>query len=101
MADPTSSGNDVFHRLGQFFAGLTMNQRLLLAGGAVLVGGTIWVFVALLGQPKYVVLYSGLRPEEAQTLAGRLAAKNIPPPTSPPGRSPLVPPDKLAASPID
>ena len=32
----------------------------------------------MLGQPKYVVLYSGLRSEEAQSLASRLAAKNIP-----------------------
>jgi len=101
MADSTSPANDVFHRLGQFFAGLTLNQRLLLAGGAVLVAGTIWVFVALLGQPKFVVLYSGLRPEEAQTLGGRLAAKNIPHQTSPDGSSVLVPEDKLDASRIE
>ncbi len=98
MADPTPSGNDVFHRLGQFFAGLTLNQKLLMAGGAVLVGGTIWVFVALLGQPKYVVLFSGLRTDEAQTLAGRLAAKNIPHQISADGSSLLVPEDKLDAS---
>jgi len=98
MADSTPSSNDVLHRLEQFFKGLTLNQRLLLAAGAVLVGGTIWVFVALLGQPKYVTLYSGLRPEEAQTLASRLAAKNIPHQVSPDGSSLLVPDDKLDAS---
>jgi flagellar M-ring protein FliF len=85
------SGNDVLHRLGQFFQGLTLNQRLLLAGGAALVGATLWIFVALLGQPKYVTLYSGLRPEEAQALAGRLAAKNIPHQISADGGSLLVP----------
>src|SRR6267142_516432 len=98
MADSPQSVNDVLHRLGQFFQGLSLNQRLLLAGGAVLVGLTLWGFVTLLGQPKYVTLYSGLRPEEAQTLAGRLAAKNIPHQISPDGGSLLVPEDKLDAS---
>jgi flagellar M-ring protein FliF len=98
MADSTPSGNDVLHRLGQFFQGLTLNQRLLLAGGAVLVGATLWLFVTLLGQPKYVTLYSGLRADEAQTLSSHLAAKNIPHQISPDGASVLVPEDKLDAS---
>src|SRR6266849_5902789 len=98
MANSTPSGNDVLQRLAQFFQGLTVNQRLLMAGGAALVGGTLWIFVTLLGQPKYVTLYSGLRPDEAQSLAGRLAAKNIPHQVSPDGASLLVPEDKLDAS---
>jgi flagellar M-ring protein FliF len=98
MAEPTPAGNDVLQRLRQFFQGLTVNQRLLLAGGAVLVGATIWVFVALLGQPKYVTLFSGLRPDEAQALAGRLAAKNILHQVSADGSTLLVPEDKLDAS---
>ena len=98
MAESKPSGNDVLQRLGQFFRGLTVNQRLLMGGGAALVGGTLWIFVTLLGQPKYVTLYSGLRPDEAQTLAGRLAAKNIPHQVSPDGATLLVPDDKLDAS---
>src|SRR6201993_922662 len=98
MADAPQSGNDFLHRLEQFFRGLTLNQRLLLAGGAIVIGAVIWVFVALLGQPKYVVLYSGLRSEEAQNLASRLAAKNIPHQISTDGGSLLVPDDKLDAS---
>lgn len=98
MAENKPSGNDVLQRLGQFFRGLTVNQRLLLGGGAALVGGTLWIFVALLGQPKYVTLYSGLRPDEAQSLAGRLAARNIPHQVSPDGAAVLVPEDKLDAS---
>src|SRR5258708_10969515 len=98
MADSPQSVNDVLHRLGQFFQGLSLNQRLLLAGGAALVGLTLWGFVTLLGQPKYVTLYSGLRPEESQTLASRLAAKNIPHQISPDGGSLLVPEDKIDAS---
>lgn len=98
MADTPRTANDVLLRLRQFFQGLTLNQRLLLGGGAVLVGSVLWLFVALLGQPKYVTLYSGLRPEEAQNLASRLAAKNIPHQVSSDGGSLLVPEDKLDAS---
>jgi flagellar M-ring protein FliF len=98
VADTAQPASDVLQRLKQFFEGLTLNQRLLLVGGAVLVGATIWVFVALLGQSKYVTLYSGLRPEEAQNLATHLAAKNIPYQISPDGGSLLVPEDKLDTS---
>ena len=45
-----------------------------------------------------MTLYSGLRPEEAQALGARLAAKNIPHQISPDGGSLLVPEDKLDAS---
>jgi len=98
MAPNAQPANDVVQRLSQFLKGLTLNQRLLLGGGAILVGGTLWAFVALLGQPKYVTLYSGLRAEEAQTLASRLAARNIPHQISTDGGSLLVPEDKLDSS---
>jgi len=99
MADDKSrSLDDGMHRLGEFFRRLSLQQRLWLAAGVVLVGGTLWVFVILLGQPKFVTLYSGLRPEEAQALGVRLAAKNIPHQVSPDGGSVLVPEDKLDAS---
>lgn len=99
MADnKPQSVDDVMHRLGDFFKGLSFQQRLALGGGVALVAGTLWVFVALLGQPKYVTLYSGLRSEEAQALGARLAAKNIPHQISPDGGSLLVPDDKLDAS---
>ncbi|HXJ85914.1 MAG TPA: flagellar basal-body MS-ring/collar protein FliF [Candidatus Binatia bacterium] len=98
MAENAQSANDVLERLAQFFRGLSLKQQLLLAGGAVLVSGVLWLFVTLLGQPKFVTLYSGLRPEEAQSLASRLAAKNIPHQVSADGGSLLVPEDKLDAS---
>jgi flagellar M-ring protein FliF len=99
MADnKPQSFDDVLHRLGEFFKGLSFQQRFMLVAGVALVGGTLWVFVVLLGQPKYVTLYSGLRPEEAQALGGRLAAKNIPHQISPDGGSLLVPEDKLDAA---
>ncbi len=93
---PKSSENaDVLGRLREFYQGLSVRQRALLGAGVVLVAATLWVFVALLGQPKYVTLYSGLRPEEAQTLGAKLAAKNIPHQISPDGGTLLVPDDKL------
>jgi flagellar M-ring protein FliF len=98
VPNKAASAADVFERLKQFLQGLTLNQRLLLAGGAVLVAATLWLFVTLLGQPKYVTLYSGLRSEDAQSLASRLAAKNIPHQISADGGSLLVPDDKLDAA---
>ena len=99
MADEKiQSVDDVLGRLKQFFAGLSFSQRLWLAGGVAVVGGTLWLFVTLLGQPKYVTLYSGLRPEDAQTLGTKLAAKNIPHQISADGGSLLVPDDKLDAA---
>jgi flagellar M-ring protein FliF len=101
MAETTAlpaAGNDALARVRQFLGGLTLRQRALFGGAALLVGTTLWLFVALLGQPKFVTLYSGLRPEEAENLAGRLAAKNIPHQISPDGGSLLVPEDRLDAS---
>ncbi len=79
----------------QFLSGLTMKQRLLLGGGAVLVAGTLYVFVQLIGKPDYKTLYSGLAPADAQEITVSLAAKKIPYEQSPDGTSILVPADKL------
>jgi len=99
MADSKPrSFDDVLDRLGEFFKGLSFQQRFMLAAGVALVAGILWGFVALVGQPKYVTLYSGLRPEDAQALGARLGAKNIPHQISPDGASLLVPEDKLDAS---
>src|SRR5580693_5967786 len=97
MAETPQSLNEVLHRLGEFFRGLSLTQKAGLVAGFVVVAAILWGFVALLGQPKYVTLYSGLRPEEAQNLASHLAAKNIPHQISADGGSLLVPEDKLDA----
>ncbi len=78
-----------------FVAGLSGKQRLLLAGGAVLVGATLYVFVQLIGKPDYKTLYSGLNPGDTQEITAALAAKNIPFQQSPDGAGILVPADKL------
>lgn len=97
MEAPKSLGQAV-NQAGQLLKGLSPSQRALLAGGAVLVAVTLWVFVGLIGKPKYATLYSGLKPAEAQALGSRLAAKNIPYELSPDGASLLVPADQLDAA---
>ena len=97
MEAPKSFGQAV-QQSGQLLRGLTLGQRALLLGGAALVGITLWVFVGLMGKPKFVTLYSGLKPADAQAMGSRLAAKNIPYELSPDGSSLLVPAEQLDAS---
>src|SRR5215467_1487865 len=78
--------------------GLTVTQRLMLAGGAMLVGATLWVFVGLMGKPKMVTLYTGLKPGDAQSMGARLAARNIPYDLSPDGSTLSVPAEQLDAA---
>jgi flagellar M-ring protein FliF len=84
-------------QIKDFLRGLSLQQKALLAGGAVVVGLTLWLFVTLLDH-KNVVLYSGLKAEDAQAMGSRLAAKNIPYEISPDGASVLVPSDKIDAA---
>ncbi len=90
--------NQGLKQIQEFLRGLSIQQKFLLAGGALVVGLTLWGFVALLDHGKNVILYSGLKPADAQSLASRLAAKNIPYEISPDGASVLVPSDKLDAA---
>ena len=85
-------------QIQDFLRGLSLQQKLLLAGGAAAVALTLWGIVVLFGQGKNVTLYSGLRPNDAQSLAARLAAKSIPYEISPDGASVLVPSDKVDAA---
>ena len=96
--EPPKSFSQAVEQVTKVLRGLTLQQKVLLGGGAALIGATLWVFVGLMGNPKYVTLYSGLRPQEAQELASRLTAKNIPYQLSPDGSSLLVPEEKLDAS---
>ncbi len=85
------------NQIQDFLRGLSLQQKALLAGGAAAVGLTLWLFVTLLDH-KNVILYSGLKPQDAQSLGSRLAAKNISYEISPDGGSVLVPSEKLDAA---
>jgi flagellar M-ring protein FliF len=60
-----------------FLNGLSLQQRVLLVVSIVLVGGSLWLFVYLLGGADYKPLTAGMSPVDAQDLARRLAAQNI------------------------
>ena len=89
--------NQGLDQIRDFLRGLSLQQKALIAGGAVAIGLVLWLFVALLDH-KNVVLYSGLKPADAQSMGSRLAAKNIQYEISPDGGSVLVPSDKLDAA---
>ncbi len=79
-------------------AAFDTKQLILLIGGAVVVVGVIFFFGHLLITPDYKPLMTGMEPTDAQALASRLAAKNIPYQVSPDGKTVSVPGDKLDSS---
>ncbi len=89
--------NQGLQKIQDFLRGLSLQKKALLAGGAAAVGLTLWLFVTLIDH-KNVVLYSGLKPQDAQSMGTRLAAKNIAYEISPDGGSILVPSDKVDAA---
>jgi len=91
---PKSFGQAV-GQAGQLLRGLSAWQRVLLLFGAAAVIGTLWFFVGWMVKPRFVTLYSGLSPQDAQQLASRLGAANIPYELSPDGGALSVPADQL------
>jgi flagellar M-ring protein FliF len=83
------------HQASAFFRGLTLRQRLTLVSSVVIVAGTLWVFVALIGKGEYKTLYSGLTPSEARSIAQRLAAEKVPTEVSADGTTLRVPAGQL------
>ena len=94
MEAPKSFG-EALGRTGDLVRGLTLSQRLLLAVGALAVGATLWVFVGWMANPKFVTLYSGLAPHDAQEMGSRLSAANIQYQLSTDGGSIAVPADQV------
>src|ERR1700683_786142 len=81
-----------------FLTGLSVKQRLLLIGAAVLTIVVLASFAHLISTPDYVPLMTGMEPTEAQALGAKLAAKNIPYQLSADGKGVNVPSDKLDSS---
>ncbi|HEX5481330.1 MAG TPA: flagellar basal-body MS-ring/collar protein FliF [Terriglobia bacterium] len=84
-----------------FFAGLTQRQKILLAAAVVAVVGSLWLFVSLLGRGDYKVLYAGLDPAEASTIAKRLAQENVPAQLSADGKTLSVAESRLDKARLD
>jgi flagellar M-ring protein FliF len=78
-----------------FLKGLNSRQRVVLGGSVVLVAGTLWIFVRLLGGADYKPLYSGMAPADAQALGQRLVSQNITYEISPDGTAVSVRSDQL------
>jgi flagellar M-ring protein FliF len=97
MSESKSFGQ-VIQQLRDFASGLTAGQRMLLAGGALLVAIVLFTFVHLLGKPEMTALYSNMEPADAQSLGQRLTVKNIRYQLSHDGKSVLVPADQLDAA---
>jgi flagellar M-ring protein FliF len=91
----------ITNQLGTFVRGLTLRQKATLVVGAAAVAGTLWAFVTLLGKADYKTLYSGLSPGDAQSLARRLADKNIPYEVASDGSSIRVPANQLDKARLD
>jgi len=98
VAEEPKSFSQVMNQAGEMLRGLSFSQRGLIVAGAALVAGTLWLFVGLMGKPKYVTLYSGLKAGDGQSMGARLAARNIPYDLSPDGSALLVPSDQLDAA---
>jgi flagellar M-ring protein FliF len=94
MSDSKSFGQ-VAGQLREFAGSLSVRQRLLLGGGAVLVALVLFTFVRLLGKPEMTSLYSSMEPNDAQALGQHLSTKNIRYQLSTDGKSVLVPADQV------
>jgi len=84
-----------FAQLKSFVAGLKPRQRLMLAGGAVVIGTVLWGLVGLSAKTEMKTLYSGLAASDAQSVANQLAAKKIAYEITSDGTGIRVPADQL------
>jgi flagellar M-ring protein FliF len=78
-----------------FLRGLTLRQRVILVGGALLVGAVVWGFAVFFSAGEYKPLFSGMSPADAQSLAQRLEGENISAQISTDGTSVLVRADQI------
>ena len=92
---------ETVNQVQKFLLGLNRKQQITLGAGACLVVLIVFVFVYLISGADYKLLYSGLQPEDAQTIARTLAANNIPYEISSDGTSLRVPASKLDAARLD
>ena len=90
-----------FDQISNFFRGLTARQRILLLASVVVVIGTLWVFVWLIGRADYRTLYTDLPPGEASRITRRLDERRIPYQVSQDGSTVSVPTGKIDQARLD
>jgi flagellar M-ring protein FliF len=64
-------------QMSALLRGLTLRQKVILAGSGVLVTAIVWGFTLFFSAGEYKPLYSGMAPADAQMLVKRLASENI------------------------
>lgn len=67
-----------FEKLKEFFLGLTLPQRILYAGGAAVLIGSLIGLIYLTNRTDYSMLYSGLSQSDMGEITQSLKAKKIP-----------------------
>jgi flagellar M-ring protein FliF len=92
---------ETINQVPKFLRGLKRKQQITLGAGACLVVLSLFVFVILISRADYKPLYSGLQPEEAQSIARTLAANNVPYEVSSDGTSLSVPASRLDSVRLD
>lgn len=65
-------------RILGFWAGITMTQRMFVAGLAVLTVAVFIMLVVWLNKPEYTPLYTNLTTEDASRVVKELEAQNVP-----------------------
>jgi len=90
-----ASGEQVLGQLKGMVTGLSVKQRVVLVGAALVTAATVALFVNWIGKPEYKPLYTNMEQADAQSLVSRLAPKNIEAQVSPDGKTVSVPADKL------
>jgi flagellar M-ring protein FliF len=90
--------NQVQKQATDFVTGLTVKQRAMLIGGAVLTVATLAIFVHFISTPDYKPLMTNMEAADAEALGAKLAAKNIQYEISSDGKTVSVPSDKIDTS---
>ena len=90
--------NQIVNQGKSVIAALDTKQILVLMGGAGFITAIMIFFGHMIATPDYKPLMTGMEPSDAQSLAGRLASKNIPSQISSDGKTVSVPSDKIDSS---
>jgi len=96
-----NSFKQFLNEVRNIIAALKTKEILVLMGGAAFVTGIVIMFTRLIATPDFKPLMTGMEPADAQSLASRLAAKNVPYQISQDGKTVSVPSDKIDSSRLD